>query len=162
VLAALGSAIGSGLLAPNAAAQIAARRQDDELPPPLLVVPSNAPPPILLASHRSHSSHSSHSSHRSHYSSSSGSWSTPSTDSSEPVQAPPPPPPRPKPGRVTIVAFPGGQIFIDDTPAGRDATAVLTLAPGSHRVRIVNRFLGESTATIEIGDGQTGAVPIYW
>jgi hypothetical protein len=45
---------------------------------------------------------------------------------------------------------------------GHDATATLTLHPGSHAVRIVNRFLGEHTATIEVADGQTGTIPIHW
>jgi hypothetical protein len=61
-----------------------------------------------------------------------------------------------------IVAYPGGKIFIDDKPMGQDATSTLTLKPGSYTVRVVNRFLGEFTATIEVTDAQTGTIPIHW
>ena len=154
VLAALGSAAGSGLLASDAAAQVAARRDDEDSPPPLLVVPSNAAPRILLAGHRSHSSH------QSHYS---GSRSTSSSGVGAPAEsAPEPPPPRPKPAHVVVVAFPGGKIFLADKLVGQDTTATLTLTPGSYDVRVVNRFLGDFTTTIEVSDGQTGEIPIYW
>jgi hypothetical protein len=156
IVAALGSAAGSGLLASDAAAQVAARRDEDDAPPPLLVVPANADARVLLAGHRSHQSH------QSHHSSSSGGWpSRGSVDPDEPAAQPPPPPP-PKPARVVIVAYPGGKIFIDDKPVGQDQTATLSLAPGSHTVRIINRFLGEITTTIELEEGQTGSIPVRW
>jgi hypothetical protein len=158
ILAALGGAAGSGLLASDAAAQVSARRDDEDAPPPLLVVPSNARPPILLAGHSSHSSHSSHRSHSSHYSSSGGhaAWSPPDVDET------PSPPPPPKPAHVSVAAYPGGAIFIDGRPIAHDVTATLTLQPGSHTVKIVNRFLGEFTGTIDVVEGQIGTIPVHW
>ncbi|HET9621432.1 MAG TPA: hypothetical protein VFP84_08710 [Kofleriaceae bacterium] len=160
VLAALGGAAGSGLLAADAAAQVAARRDDDDdAPPPLLVVPSNAAPPVLLAGHSSHRSHSSHASHRSHYSSSGGGgWS----DGEATPQAYVAPPPPPKPAHVSLVALPGGQLFLDGKLIGRDASPVLTLKPGSYAIRVVNRFLGEHAVEIDVSEGQTGTIPIHW
>ena len=168
VLAALGSAAGSGLLVSDAAAQVTRRNDDDDSPPPLLIVPSNAAPRVLLAGHGSHRSHSSHSSHSSHYSSSGGGgyrgggdYSSSSSSRSTYVKPEPPPPP-PKPARVSFAAFPGGQIFVDGRPVGRDATDTLVLKPGTHSVRVLNRFLGEHTATVEISDGETGVITVSW
>ncbi|HEX7841331.1 MAG TPA: hypothetical protein VF469_27825 [Kofleriaceae bacterium] len=156
VLATLGSAAGSGLLASDAAAQVAARRDDDDSPPPLLVAPANAANPILLAGHRSHQSH------QSHHSSSGVGRSRSPAENGAPDDPDSPPPPRPKPAQVVLVAYPGGKIFVDDKPAGQDQTTTLTLEPGSHKVRVVNRFLGEITTTVEVGEGQTGSIPIHW
>lgn len=155
VLATLGSAAGSGLLASDAAAQVAARRDDDDSPGPLLVAPANAANPILLASHRSH---------QSHHSSSGVGRSRPLAGDEAPddTDSQPPPPPKPKPAQVVVVAYPGGKIFVNDKQVGQDQTATLTLEPGSHKVRVVNRFLGEVTTTIEVGEGQTGSIPIHW
>lgn len=63
---------------------------------------------------------------------------------------------------MAIVAYPGGQIFVDDKLVGQDLTAALTLAPGIYRVRVVNRFLGETTTTVNVSEGQTGTIPIQW
>jgi len=78
------------------------------------------------------------------------------------VQAPEPPPPPPKPARVSFVAFPGGRITVDGAAAGSDATALLSLKPGKHYIRIENRFLGEHTTTVEVTEGQTGTLTIEW
>jgi hypothetical protein len=157
------------LLASDAVAQVAGRRDEDDAPPPLLVAPSNAAPRVLLAGHSSHSSHASHSSHSSHYSGGGGSWSSsPSSHSGDSgyVPEPPPhrepPPPPPKPARVAFIAYPGGAIFLDGKRLGQDVTDTLTLPAGSYQVRIVNRFVGETTTTIELSDGQTGVIPIHW
>lgn len=186
VLAALASAAASGLLASDASAQVARRKDEDGAPPTLIVVPPA--PRILLAghgSHRSHSSHSSsssggggggghasHASHRSHYSSSggagrgdsSGNFTDDSPSGVAPivVERPPPPPPPPKPARVSIVAFPGGQIFLDGKLIARDVTDVLVIQPGTHLIKIVNRFVGEHTKYVEVGDGETGVITITW
>jgi hypothetical protein len=61
-----------------------------------------------------------------------------------------------------IAAFPGGKIYIDGKAYGTDATSTLTLKPGTYTVKIVNRFLGEHAASIEVKDGQTGTVAINW
>jgi hypothetical protein len=61
-----------------------------------------------------------------------------------------------------VIAYPGGKLFVDDKPVGRDASPVLTLLPGSYRIRVVNRFLGEFATTIEVTDGQSGVIPIHW
>jgi hypothetical protein len=162
ILAALGSAAGSGLLASDAVAQVSGRREDEDVPRPLLVVPSRERP-ILLAGHSSHRSHSSHSSH---YSSSGGGggggrdWTSPEVVAPPPRPAPPPPPP--KPAHVALIAYPGGAIFVDGHPIAHDVTATLTLQPGSHTVRIMNRFLGEVTVTIDVAEGQSGTIPIHW
>lgn len=63
---------------------------------------------------------------------------------------------------MALIAYPGGKIFIDNKPMGQDATDTLTLQPGNYQIRIVNRFLGEFTATIAVTDGQTGTIPIHW
>lgn len=168
ILAALGSAAGSGLLASNAAAQIA-RRDDEDAPPPLVIAQAHNRAPILLAGHRSHSSHSSHSSHRSHSSHYSGAGSYGGSTSSapepvlrEPAPRPEPPPPPPRPARVSFIAYPGGRIFLDDKPIGRDVTGTLILRPGSYVVRVENRFVGHHTETVEVADGQTGPITIHW
>ena len=180
-MAALASAAASGLLAPDAAAQVARRRDDDDAPPTLVVV---APAPrILLAghgSHRSHSSHSSssggggaghssHTSHRSHYSSSGGAgrgdsvgnFTDDSPASVDPIVVEKPPPP-PKPARMSIVAFPGGQIFLDGKLVGRDITDQLVLQPGAHTIKILNRFIGEHSKSVNVADGETGVITITW
>lgn len=166
-MAALGGAAGSGMLVSGAAAQVA-RREEEDSPPPLLIAQSNAKAPVLLAGHRSHRSHSSHRSHRSHYSGrgggySSGSYRGGSTSTYVPERVrPDPPPPPPKPARITLIAYPGGKIFVDGKPVGRDATGTLVLKPGSYEIRVENRFVGDHTQTITLGDGQTGTVTISW
>ena len=45
---------------------------------------------------------------------------------------------------------------------GHDESAVLTLEPGNHLVRIENRFLGAHEAEIVVTDGQSGMVKIEW
>ena len=165
ILAALGSAAGSGLLASNAAAQIA-RRDDDDAPPPLVIAQAHNKEPILLAGHRSHSSHSSHRSHSSHYSGGGG-YGGSTSSAPEPVEReqPPkrePPPPPPRPARVSFIAYPGGKIFIDDKPIGRDVTGTLILKPGLYLVRIENRFVGNHTESVEVTDGQVGPITIHW
>jgi len=169
-MAALGGAAGSGLLASDAVAQVA-RREDEDAPPPLLVAQASQKQPILLAGHRSHRSHSSHASHRSHYSGGGGGggggggdYSSDSSATYAPParEAPPPPPPPPKPARVSFAAYPGGRIFIDDKPIGRDVTGTLILKPGSYTIRVENRFIGSFTQQIQISDGQTGSIEITW
>jgi hypothetical protein len=166
ILAALGSAASSGLLASNAAAQIARRDDDDDAPPPLVIAQAHNKQPILLAGHRSHRSHSSHRSHNSHYSGGGG-YGGSTSSAPEPVvrESPPkrePPPPPPKPARVSFVAYPGGRIFLDDKPVGRDVTGMLILKPGRYLVRVENRFVGNHTESVEIGDGQVGPITIHW
>ena len=174
VMAALGGAAGSGLLASDAVAQVA-RRDEEEDAPPLLVVQASQKAPILLAGHRSHRSHSSHSSHSSHYSSrgggggySSGGGGGGSFDDSgaisrpdpPPVREPPPPPP--KPARVSFVAYPGGRIFLDEKPIGRDVTSTLVLRPGRYLIRVENKFVGDHKQWFVLEDGQTGQIEILW
>ncbi|MGN6108234.1 MAG: hypothetical protein ACTHU0_24215 [Kofleriaceae bacterium] len=165
-MAALGGAAGSGLLASDAAAQVK-RRDDEDSPPPLLIAQASANGPILLAGHRSHRSHSSH---RSHYSSRggggyrgsySGSWGSSTSTYTPPVVREKPPLP-PKPARVSFVAFPGGKILIDGKPIGRDATGTLVLKPGTYVIRVENRFLGHHSESVDIDEGQTGAIEINW
>jgi len=162
VLAMLGGAAGSGLLIADAAAQVA-RRPDDETETelPLLVVPSDR-----AAGYLAHSSHSSHSSHASHSSHSSGGYGGGGggydlTPSPTPIQPPPPPPP-PKPATVSFAAYPGGRIFVNGQLVGHDTSGTMTLKPGTHTVRVENRFLGEQNGTVEISEGQTGVVEIDW
>jgi hypothetical protein len=157
LLALLGSAASSGLLIPDARAQVARKPDDEhEQDAPLLLVPSTDPGGFL--GHTSHSSHSSHSSHRSHYSGSSGGGG----GTVAPSPAPEPAPPPPKPASVSFVAYPGGRIFVDGHLAGTDATGIMTLKPGSHTVKVENRFLGEETRTIDLIEGQIGPVEIDW
>lgn len=70
--------------------------------------------------------------------------------------------PPPEPARVSIVAFPGGKIFIDDKPVGRDATGPLVLKPGTYVIRVENRFVGHHSESVWIDEGQTGAITITW
>jgi hypothetical protein len=156
ILAVLGGAASTGLLIPDAVAQVA-RRRDEERDgiAQLLVVPADDRP-IYLADHSSHRSHSSHQSHRS----SAGGGGDYGGDYSAPAPAPAPPPP--KPATISFVAYPGGRIFVDGQPMGKDATGTLTLKAGSHTVRIENRFLGTETRTIDLEEGQTGVIEIAW
>lgn len=63
---------------------------------------------------------------------------------------------------MTLVSYAGGQIFVDDKPVGTDATGVLTLKAGTHKIRVQNKFLGDHETTVEIADGQRGTVVIEW
>jgi hypothetical protein len=63
---------------------------------------------------------------------------------------------------VSIVAFPGGKIYIDEKLAGVDTTSRLTLKPGSYAIRIENRFLGNHSEMIQISEGQVGVVTVEW
>jgi hypothetical protein len=58
--------------------------------------------------------------------------------------------------------LPGGQIYVDGRLMGRDGTGVLTLKAGSHDVKVVNRFLGEHTTSVDLDDGETGIKKIVW
>jgi hypothetical protein len=165
VIALLAGASRSGLLVSNAEASAVRRRDDDEhTDPPLLLMPSDDGLGFGLVGHSSHSSHASHSSHyssssghASHYSGSSG--YTPDYTPYEPAPTPPPPP---RPAIVSIVAFPGGHIYVDDKLRGVDATAPISLSPGVHRVRVENQFLGSGTAYVTLEEGQTGSVNVEW
>lgn len=156
VLALLGGAASTGLLVPDAVAQVARRRDEDRDGVAQLLVAPSDDRTILLAQHRSHSSHASHQSHRS----SSGGGGDYGGDYVAPAPAPAPPPP--KPATISFVAYPGGRIFVDGQPVGRDATGTLTLKAGTHTVRIENRFLGAETRTIDLEEGQTGVIEIAW
>lgn len=82
-----------------------------------------------------------------------------------PAPAPPPPPrkpPPPKPALVSIVAYPGGRIFVDDKAVGTDATGQLRLKPGTHKVRVENKYVGTTTTDVEVVEGQTGPVVVEW
>ena len=159
VLAVLGGAASTGLLIPDAAAHVARRREDEkESLSQLLIVPSDDRGMYLA--HGSHSSHSSHSSHVSHYSGSGGGGG--GGDYGGGYVAPTPSPPPPKPATVSFVAYPGGRIYVDGQPVGRDVTGTLTLKAGPHTVRVDNRFLGGETRTIELEEGQTGVIEIDW
>jgi hypothetical protein len=169
LLGVLGGAASTGLLVPDAAAQVsqpAARRRDEERDHDdlLLVVPPRDEGPTLLAAHRSHRSHSSHRSHysgsrshRNHYSGGSSAYVPDSTPA--PAEVAPRPP---KPALVSFVAYPGGQISVDGRPVGSDATRPLKLAVGMHSVHIENRFLGNTTIEVEITEGQTGVIEVRW
>lgn len=167
LLGVIGEAASSGLLVPDAAAQLVQpplrRRDEEQAQAPLLLVASRDEDPRLMAYHRSHRSHSSH---RSHYSGSGGSRSYYAPDPSPapthvaPVHVAPPRPP--KPAKVSFVAYPGGRIFVDGKAAGTDSTQTLTLAAGQHTVRVENRFLGDTTVDVELSAGQTGEVEIRW
>lgn len=168
VLALLGGAESSGLLIHDAAAQVARRRSEDgETDTPLLVTPSDESASYLA--HSSHSSHSSHASHRSHSSGGGGGGGggyDPGVGGYDPAPTPAPAPPRPdpplKPGTVSLVAYPGGRIFVNGQLVGHDATGTLTLKPGTHAVRVENRFVGVVDTTLDISEGQTGVVEINW
>jgi len=161
LLALLGGAVASGLLVADAAAKVASVREDDETPP-LFLAPPQWDASDLLA-HRSHRSHSSHRSHRSHSSGSShysGRSYVPSSGGSSWTPTPKPAPP--KPAKVSLVALPGGSIFVDGKPVGQDETKVLTLKPGNHVVRVENRFLGDHEVELHFQSGQSGSVTIKW
>jgi hypothetical protein len=63
---------------------------------------------------------------------------------------------------VTLVAYPGGRIFVDGKLVGTDSTGLLTLQPGSHDVRIENHFVGDTTQTVRVDEGQTGILVVQW
>lgn len=156
----------SGLLTANAA--VVVRRKDEEgsVDWPILQ-PVREDISGALASHRSHRSHSSHRSHRSHSShySSSGSSYSPAYSpdyATAPNYATPPPPPPPKPGIVSLVAYPGGKIYVDGKLVGVDATRKVSLTPGTHFVRIENRFLGIKDISVVVNEGQTGVINVEW
>jgi hypothetical protein len=167
VLSVLKGAEASGTPLPRAIERALSRPQDEfEEGSPLLLVPPRIDPTWYLAQHRSHRSHSSHrshysgrSSHANHYS---GSYSP--GRSSDPVYdpAPAPPPTPPRPASVSLVAYPGGRIYVDGRLVGTDATGVLTLQPGAHQVRVENAFAGDTTTVINVTAGQTGVVRIEW
>lgn len=97
ILSALGAAAPTGLLIPNAEAQVARSRDDEERADPVVLAPPVRDDALLLA-HKSHSSHRSHSSHHSGNGSRAGSQAgdgTP-TPKAQPTQ-PPAPKPAPKP-----------------------------------------------------------------
>jgi hypothetical protein len=165
LLALMGAAAPTGLLVPNAEASLLAKRREDEDSddPPLLLTPSDDEMGAGLVGHRSHSSHRSHrshSSHRSHYSGSSFHYSSSGTGTGQTFVAPRPAPP--KPAVISLVATPGGRIFLDGKPVGTDATGPLALAPGPHTVRIENRFLGTGVVEVSLDPGQTGVVDVNW
>ena len=113
----------------------------------------------MLLAHRSHSSHSSHRSHSSH--SSGGYVGRGSVGTDEPAPAPPPAPP-PTPARVSIMAYPGGRIFVGGKLVGVDSTSTLTLPPGNYTIRVENRFVGDTNQQVSIAEGQTGIVLVQW
>ncbi|MGC4067349.1 MAG: hypothetical protein QM784_22440 [Polyangiaceae bacterium] len=161
----VGAAGPSGLLA---AGPLIMRPRDEEEDGsgPLIIAPQyHDKAQLFLAGHRSHSSHSSHRSHSSHYSGRSTGWADDGSSGrayapSSPVVIPPPKPPQP--AFVSLAAFPGGRIFVDGTLVGYDATGTLRLNPGSHDVRIENRFLGTGSSQVSLVEGQTGLVVIKW
>jgi hypothetical protein len=163
LLAVLGGAAASGLLATDAAARVLAR--EDKEAAPLLLAPSQWDASELLA-HGSHRSHRSHSSHRSHASGSShysgGRSYYPSSGGGSSYTPPAPKPVPPKPAKVSLVALPGGSIFVDGKSVGEDETDVLTLKAGDHVVRVENRFLGDHEVPISLSAGQSGTVKIEW
>jgi hypothetical protein len=63
---------------------------------------------------------------------------------------------------VSIVAYPGGDLLVDERLAGRDATGVLKLKPGKHEVKMRSRFLGEDSQTIDVAERQSGPILIGW
>lgn len=139
-------------------AQLARRTNDDgDTDVSLLLVPA-----AHESNYIAHGSHSSHSSHRSHSSSSGGGGGGYGGYDTSPSPVTPAPPPPPRPAAVSFVAYPGGRISIDGQVVGRDATATLTLRPGSHTIRVENRFLGEEIRTVELTEGQTGVIEIDW
>ena len=68
----------------------------------------------------------------------------------------------PKRAKVSLVALPGGSIFLDGKPVGDDETAVLTLKPGNYLVRVENRFIGNYETVVAISEGQAGVVKVEW
>jgi hypothetical protein len=172
ILGILSNASASGMLRAEAAAHVARRPEDDRELEKLPLLALSQEEPMAMLGHRSHSSHRSHrshSSHSSHYSGSSGGYRGPSAgsssspvyDSSPRVAAAPKPPP-PKPAVVSFLAFPGGKIFVNGRLVGTDASGKVTLKPGSHVVRVQNRFLGEHVTAIEVAAGQSGVITVAW
>jgi hypothetical protein len=175
LLAVLSGAAPSGLLASDAEARLIQvaikRREDEEDSKELLLTAPRSEAHMLLAGHSSHRSHSSHASHSSHYSGSGsgyrrgGDYAAPAyvpTPAYVPAPAPPPKPRPPKPAVVSFVAFPGGRIFVDDKPVGTDTTGQLRLPPGTYKVRVENRHLGNTTVKVELIEAQTGTVRVEW
>jgi hypothetical protein len=167
ILAVLGSAAGSGLLAADAAAKVVAPRNEDELGTPLLLAPPVADSSELLA-HRSHQSHRSHRSHSSGGHSGGSSWggsssgrsggsSSGSSGSGWEKKAPPP-----KPAKVSLQALPGGTIFVDGERVGHDETKTLKLKAGTYQVKVENQFLGDHEIELTLTAGQSGTVKIEW
>jgi hypothetical protein len=68
----------------------------------------------------------------------------------------------PKAADVQLVAFPGGEIFVDGKSVGYDATGPLKLKPGAHEVTVKNRFLGEHKQTVDVAEGQSGKIVLAW
>lgn len=162
-LAAVVGAAAPEFLLPGAMA--ATRRDDDDESggPLLLHPPAAAGDGWRFAGHKSHSSHKSHASHYSGKGGGGGYAPDPGIVATPKATEPaPPPPPPPAPAYVSFVAMPGGRIYVDDKLVGRDATATMMLTPGKHNVRIENRFIGDETLTVTIGDGQTGVVVLKW
>ncbi|MDC0685720.1 hypothetical protein [Sorangium atrum] len=157
VMAIIQGATSSNTLVPSALAQAPRRPDDDGDDDPLLLTAPGIQQPMYLA-HRSHRSHQSHRSHSSHYSGGHGSGWRGSYE--EPAPEPPPPPP--KPAVVSLVAYPGGRIFVDGKLVGTDSTATLVLASGTHEVRVVNQFVGDTNTRIFLSEGQTGMIVIQW
>ncbi|WP_437819566.1 PEGA domain-containing protein [Sorangium sp. So ce1078] len=158
VMAIIQGAMSSNTLVPSALAQ-APRRPDDDVDgeDPLLLTAPGIEQPMYLA-HRSHRSHQSHRSHSSHYS---GGYKSGWRGSYE-EPAPEPPPPPPKPAAVSLVAYPGGRIFVDGKLVGTDSTATLILTPGTHEVRVENQFVGDTNTSISVSEGQTGMIVVQW
>jgi serine/threonine-protein kinase len=77
-----------------------------------------------------------------------------------PRRPPPPPPPRaPRPaplapGRLFVSATPWGELYLDDQPVGHTPRAKVSIAAGSHRVRIERDDFEPFEQTIEIRPGQ--------
>ena len=63
---------------------------------------------------------------------------------------------------LSLVAFPGGEIFVDGVSAGRDATAPMKLKLGKHEIKIKNRVLGENVENLEIRDTDPSVVTLVW
>jgi len=164
LLTLVGAATPTGMLVPDALAQVMARRPEEEgdADAPLLVVPGKQSVDYLA--HRSHSSHSSHRSHSSHFSGSGRSYTGSGRsdfDAPEPA-VPTPPPTPPKPAVVSFAAYPGGRIYVDGKLAGTDTTAIMSLSPGHHSIRVENRFVGDHNTSIDLDEAQTGTVDIKW
>ena len=189
ILALLPEAGTTNLVRADAPARVAARREDEDekdrgelliqLPPRSEVEFAGHSSHSSHSSHRSHSSHASgssshesHSSHSSHYSGgstwrgsgsgwSSGSGSSSSGESSYVPAAVARPRP-PKPVAVSFAAFPGGKIYVNDVYLGKDITGAIVLEPGTHTVRIENRFLGTHNGVVEVIASRPGLIRIEW
>jgi hypothetical protein len=160
----MGAAAPTGLLVPNAEASLLAKRRDEEDADdiPLLLTPSDDDVGAGLVGHRSHSSHRSHRSHSSHRSHYSGSFHDSSSGTGTGQTFVAPRPASPKPAVISLVAVPGGRIFVDGKLVGTDATGPVALAAGSHTVRIENRFLGTGVVEVNLNPGQTGVIDVKW